>query len=112
MRKWSVVYQREHCTQNFGHYERTHTSSIDLFRIPKYDLIYIFMYVTPLLTSFMERLVITLANRVIYDIEDNVHTQHNQISKIEPNPLVKFLKWPGVNFYPSFRSCYYIIPIS
>ncbi len=97
---WSVVYQRGNTVPKIlgtmrGHIRRL----IDLFRIPKYDLIYIFMYVTPLLTSFMERLVITLANRVIYDIEDNVHTQQNQISKIEPNPLVKFLKWPGkVNF--------------
>ena len=42
------------------------------FQIHKYDVVYIFMYVTPLMSSFMERMVRLFAKRVIYDIEDNV----------------------------------------
>ena len=93
---WNIVYQRGHTAAKIIGTFRGHMRRLrDLLRIPHYDVVYIFMYVTPLLTSFMERTVLKLAKRVIYDIEDNVHIQQNQSSRINPNPVVKFLKWPG-----------------
>ncbi len=93
---WKIVYQQGHTLSKItgtikGHLRRLR----DLFRVPHYDVVYIFMYVTPLLTSLMERAVHLLAKRVIYDIEDNIHIQQNSLSQINPNPFIKFLKWPG-----------------
>ena len=71
---WNIVYKRGHNISKIGGVLRGHSRRLaDLFKIPRYDLIYIFMYVTPFFTSFLERLVRLLAKRVIYDIEDNIH---------------------------------------
>ena len=51
----------------------------DLFYLKKYDLIYIFMWVTPFGTTLFERLVRFLSKKVIYDFDDAVHlTNHVQ----------------------------------
>ncbi len=93
---WKVVYRRGHTFDKIAGTFRGHIRRLrDLYRVPQYDLIYIFMYVTPLLTSIMERLVHKRAKRLIYDIEDNIHIQQNSILLVNPNPLIKFLKWPG-----------------
>ena len=93
---WSIVYQKGHFISKIMGVLRGHLRRLyDLYRIPSYDLIYIFMYVTPLLTSTTERLARAQAKRLIYDIEDNIHVQQNSYSQINPNPIVKFLKWPG-----------------
>ena len=93
---WSVVYKNGHTNAKIFGTLRGHLRRIgDLFRVPRYDIIYVFMYVTPLLTSLMERLVRLLAKRIIYDIEDNIHVQQESFSNNNPNPLIKFLKWPG-----------------
>ena len=44
----------------------------DIFSLRKYDLIYIHMWVTPIGTTFFERLFIFLSKKVIFDLEDNV----------------------------------------
>ena len=44
----------------------------DLLIVRNYDIIYIFMWVTPLGTSFFERAFRILAKYVIYDIAYNV----------------------------------------
>ncbi len=43
----------------------------DLFRLKKYDLVYIHMYVSPVGTSFFERVYRAIASKVIFDLEDN-----------------------------------------
>ena len=98
---WNVVYKRGNINNKIFGTFRGHFRRIgDLFRVPRYDLIYIFMYVTPLLTSLMERFVCLLAKKVIYDIEDNIHIHQNKFTPNSPNPLIRFLKWPGkVKFF-------------
>lgn len=97
---WKIVYQKGNTIAKItgvirGHFRRLH----DIYKIPHYDLVYVFMYVTPLLTSILERIVRIQAKRLIYDIEDNIHVHQNSTSLINPNPIVKFLKWPGkVNY--------------
>lgn len=46
----------------------------DLTRLHQYDLVYIFMWVTPFGTGWMERLTRWRAHRIVYDIEDNLLT--------------------------------------
>ena len=70
-----------------GHFRRMR----DIFRINRYDLVYVFMWVTPLGTSFFERLVRALSKRLIYDVEDNVF----MAKRSEVNPLVGILRGTG-----------------
>jgi len=66
----------------------------DLFRVARYDLVYLHMNVTPIGTSFFERLVRRLARRLVYDLEDNVIAGHGSAGR-HPNPLLRFLKGSG-----------------
>lgn len=93
---WNVIYKKGYFINKVhgtirGHFRRI----FDLFRVPKYDVIYVFMYVTPILTNLMEFLVRLLAKKIVYDIEDNILKRNNDYVKNNPNPLVYFLKWPG-----------------
>jgi glycosyltransferase involved in cell wall biosynthesis len=67
----------------------------DLFRIARFDLVYIHMWVTPLGTSVFERLTRRLAKRIVFDIEDNVLVGQNLDKRDNPNHLMTFLKGPG-----------------
>src|SRR3954466_6221270 len=40
----------------------------DLARIRQYDLVYVFMYVTPIGTSLFERMTRALARKLVYDV--------------------------------------------
>ena len=97
---WKVAYKQGYFISKLvgvlkGYMRRL----FDLYNIPKYDLIYIFMNVTPFFTSSFERIVRFLSKSIIYDIEDNIHTYQKYSSKFDPNPISKFIKWPGkVNY--------------
>jgi glycosyltransferase involved in cell wall biosynthesis len=64
----------------------------DIARTPKYDLIYVFMWVTPLGSTWPERLVRRFAKSLIYDIDDNTHIGQNLPAEHNPNRLIQFLK--------------------
>jgi len=66
----------------------------DMFRVGRYDLVYVFMYVTPVGTSLFERLTRLLARRLVYDIEDNVLVGQALKGQF-PNPLLRLLKGSG-----------------
>lgn len=97
---WKIVYKQGHIISKLAGVLRGHVRRlIDIYNIPKYDLVYIFMNVTPFFTSLLERTVRFLAKRVIYDIEDNIHSYQKSSSQLNPNPISKFIKWPGkVNY--------------
>ena len=46
----------------------------DLFRILRYDIVYVFQWVTPFGSTFFERVTRFLSKKLIYDIEDNIIT--------------------------------------
>lgn len=70
---WDIVYtQGNYVAKIFGTLRGYFRRIYGIFCINRYDLIYVFMWVTPLGTSFFERIVRVLAKRLIYDIEDNV----------------------------------------
>lgn len=86
---WNIVYQHGHIAQKvfwtcIGYLRRI----IDVFRLPFYDGIYIFLWVTPFGTSAFERIFRLLSKRVIYDIDDLVFLAPSS----EANPLVSILK--------------------
>ena len=93
---WKVIHKRGYIFSKMKGILRGHVQRLkDLTTIPRYDLVYIFMYVTPLLTSFMERTVRFLAKKVIYDIEDNIYLRQKNISSNNSNFFINLMKWTG-----------------
>jgi glycosyltransferase involved in cell wall biosynthesis len=93
---WKIVYQPGHYLGKFfgtlrGHFRRLG----DIFRIGRYDLVYVFMWVTPFGTSFFERVVRALSKRLIFDLEDNILVK--QVNNA--NPFLGFLKGSGKTRY-------------
>jgi glycosyltransferase involved in cell wall biosynthesis len=92
---WHEVYAPRTYTQKIlgvlrGHLRRCR----DILFIRNYDLIYVFMWITPFGTSFFERLVRHRAACMIYDIEDNLFTRDRITSRTTPNKWVTALKNP------------------
>jgi L-malate glycosyltransferase len=48
-----------------------------LFTIGRYDVVYVFLWVTPLGPAMMEWLVSRLAKKMVYDIDDLVYIRHS-----------------------------------
>ncbi len=93
---WQIVYKKGRYLQKTSGVIRGHLRRLrDLFRVRHYDIVYIFMWVTPFGTSLMERSIRILAKKLIYDIEDNI-LSHNATSakSFNPNSLISFLKGP------------------
>lgn len=90
MEMWEVVHQRGHFIQKVAGTLRGAARRIrDMFRICRFDVVYVFMWVTPLGTTLAERIVRALAPVVIYDIEDNVALQAGATS---PGFLMRLLR--------------------
>jgi hypothetical protein len=67
---WSVAFEPGHvAAKSLGVVKGYARRLRSLLRIRSYDLVYVFMYVTPLGTSFSERLVRKLARRLVLDVE-------------------------------------------
>ncbi|MFL6726954.1 MAG: glycosyltransferase family 4 protein [Sphingomicrobium sp.] len=71
-------------------------------RVRRYDLVYCFMYVTPIGTSMFEQLTRRLAKRLIFDIEDNVLTTLNR--EDDRNPALRIARSAGKARYLSRRA--------
>jgi len=72
-RFWKIIYQPGHLVEKvfwtlWGYGRRL----FDLFRIPFYDGVYVFLWITPLGPPIMEHIVTKLATHLIYDIDDMV----------------------------------------
>lgn len=92
---WKVAYQPGRTGAKVSGVMRGHARRIrDLFRVRSYDLVYVFMWVTPFGTTLMERAVRKLARRMIYDVEDNVVVGQGLPQGHNPNSLIAFLKGP------------------
>ncbi len=93
---WNVVWEKgHHFAKVKGGLRGMVRRCRDLFRIRRYDLVYVFMWVTPVGTSLFERLVRRLAKGIVYDVEDNILIEQSDLQAINPNPLVRWLKGKG-----------------
>ena len=50
----------------------------DLFVISKYDIVYVFMWVTPFGSTFFERIVRSFSRVLIYDFDDSIHIEQSE----------------------------------
>lgn len=92
LRMWEIIYTRgNYIGKIFGTLRGNFRRLFDVFRVSQYDLVYVFMWVTPLGSSFFERIFRALSKKVIYDIEDNVMME----KRSEVNPLIGFFKGAG-----------------
>lgn len=89
MAMWKIVYtKRNYLSKLMGTLRGYIRRVVDIFRIARFDMVYVFMWVTPVGTSFFERLVRLMSKRLIFDIEDNVLMEKaNSL-----NPMVKMIK--------------------
>ncbi len=91
-----VVWQKGHMGAKIsgalkGYFRRIR----DLFRIPGYDIVYLFIWATPLGPITFEWLTRKLAKRLVYDIDDNLLVGQALPSQYNPNKFVSFFKNPN-----------------
>ena len=96
---WEIIYLKGFWLKKLigvlkGHMRRLR----DIFRISKYDVIYIFMWVTPFGSTIFERIFLKLANKVIFDLEDMPSNQKINRKKLV-NPITQFIKNPKKQIY-------------
>jgi L-malate glycosyltransferase len=90
---WDVVWEPGHPLAKALGVLRGHLRRIrDLLRVRRYDLVYVFMWVTPVGTSLFERLVRGLSQALVYDVEDNILGEQQGGAGVNPNPIARFLK--------------------
>lgn len=92
MPMWNIVYTPgKYISKALGVLRGYMRRMADIFRIGSYDIVYVFMWVTPLGPSLFERITRLLAKRLIYDIEDNAFM--NRASDL--NGIVRFFRGTG-----------------
>ncbi len=90
---WKILYKKgdflkKSCGILKGYFRRLR----DIFNLRKYDVVYIFMWVTPFGTTFFERLFVFLSKKIIFDLEDNMFLKSTSRDKDNPNPFVRIFK--------------------
>lgn len=110
---WNVVYQPSHYSSKIlGVLRGTVRRITDLFRIHRYDVVYVFMWVTPFGTTVMERIVRACSKRLIFDVEDNVLVGQSLPKSYNANALIQFLKGTNKASYLIRHSDYVITSCS
>ncbi len=72
MRMWEIVHKKGRILSKFGWTLLGLLKRVkDIFRLKKYDIIYIHLYVNPIGNSLFERLYRLLSKKIIFDLEDN-----------------------------------------
>jgi L-malate glycosyltransferase len=93
---WDVVWEPGHLpAKALGVLRGTLRRLRDLFRVSNYDLVYVFMWVTPFGTTLFERLVRARAKALVFDVEDNVLSEQQGGAADHIGPLVRLLKGSG-----------------
>jgi glycosyltransferase involved in cell wall biosynthesis len=89
MAMWRVVYTPGNYCRKIAGTCRGYVRRLrDLFSLRAHDIVYVFMWATPMGTSGFERAVRRLSRKVIFDVEDNVFLERGS----EHNRFVKALK--------------------
>lgn len=71
---WSVIYKRGNYVKKIGHTLHGYSRRIkDLFRLRKYDIVYIHLWATPFGFPLFEWVIRKLSKKIIYDIDDLIY---------------------------------------
>ena len=101
----NIVYKKGHLAGKVfwtlaGYWNRF----VQAFTLRKYDIVYIFLWVTPFGPPFFERLYRSLGKKVIYDIDDMIYVK----APNSPNPRVGWLKGKTKPIY-MFKKADYVL---
>lgn len=89
-RFWKIVYKKGNYLKKAWHTLRGYARrTLDLFRLRRYDLVYIHLWVTPFGPPIFERLYRWAAKKVVYDIDDLVYLGN---VKNKAHPFVSVIK--------------------
>ena len=81
LKLWEVLYKEKYFLRKALGGLRGYLRRIrDIFLLNKFDLVYIFMWVTPYGSTFFERIVSKLSKKLIYDFDDSIHLERQQVS--------------------------------
>lgn len=79
-RMQDILYQKGHILEKIYWVLRGYLQRLGLmFRLKEYDLIYIFLWVTPIGPPLMERIYTRLNRQVVYDIDDAIFLRANSV---------------------------------
>lgn len=93
---WDVVWEKgNYLAKVMGVLRGTARRVRDLFRVGGYDLVYVFMWVTPFGTTGFERLVRSQAKALVFDVEDNVLSEQQGGNADHLGPIMRLLKGSG-----------------
>ena len=87
LKLWNILYKKGYYIDKFfglisGYAKRFFT----IFLLFRYDVIYVFMWITPYGPGWFERIYRLFSKKIIYDIEDNILV----VKKNEINPTSRF----------------------
>ena len=106
---WKILYKKGNFFKKIYGIFRGYIRRLkDIFSLGKYDIVYIFMWVTPFGTTFFERLFVLMSKKIIFDLEDNVLLKNTARNKNSPNPLSFLLKNPNKQLFLVAKSNYVI----
>jgi len=94
-RFWKIIYKPGRTVEKvfwtfFGYLRRT----IDLFRLPFYDIVFVNLWVTPLGFPVFERMIFFFNRKVIYDLDDMVFLKNVDHAKSRFLDKIKGKKKP------------------
>lgn len=93
---WKVAYEPGRLmAKGWGTLKGMLRRARDLLRVPRYDLVYVFMWVTPVGGTLFERLTRALARKLVFDVEDNVVLGRQETGAEDPNPLLRLMRGAG-----------------
>lgn len=87
---WKIIYQKGNFLRKAGYAFAGYLRRLrDLFRLRRYDVVYVHLWVTPFGPPVFEWLVKLFAKKIIYDIDDLVYLKN---TSSRSNPLVRLIK--------------------
>ncbi len=90
---WKILYKKGHTFQKVLLTLLAYVRRFLVFtEIRKYDLIYVFMWVSPFGPPLLERLTRYFSRNILYDLEDNLLASSVDQYSSSANPLLRFVK--------------------
>lgn len=93
---WKIIYSEGNLLLKAFYTLKGYLRRIkDLFKVRKFDIVYVHLWVTPLGMPLFERLLRLLSKKIIYDIDDLIFLGHTS----DANKKSKFLKGKAKAIY-------------